>query len=422
MSVQEVETRNEEQVMRRNKELRRIYNRAGSELPMFLPFDVQQDPNGQTAASVPVRWCITPALMAELQLRHWGNPHVVFVIRSVNTIDFGDNPVQEPHDTDIKVVALKKEMTYLHFTRPGMNQICAVVVNIWNSNSSKMLHDLRNRYAGSWRSCLNDRGIPWDTDNFPGFVLAAGQTQTIEVPREFFAKEPPAWAKQLVKIFFRTKEEDQCHFRRRMILSSLAAAVVVPIVTIVKFIALAFGLLFGLRKMQPETLLQPLNLRPIAPIDYAETPIWWYKQDNEPRDPFLWPWNPPVFLLVFGALFCLQLSPVLPDMSLAMLALWSLAGLVVLDVLILVLGLILVSIDKTRTALDQPPRKKESTAQRQRAKQAAERKQLLEELDAMVCSAGSVKTVSLDALPKEKQTISLRFSALKTKVCRPYAR
>lgn len=407
---------------RRNHELQELYEDPQSDLPMFLPFDIKQDPNGQTTASVPVRWCITPELMTELEMRSWGKPYVVFVIRSVIDIEVAGNSVQDYRDTDMQFVALEKEMTYLHFTRPGANQICAFVVNVRGWKDSKKLSQLRSDYVGSSYSCLNERGTRKYMDEFPSFALMAGKVLNVEVPREFFAKEPPAWAKQVVKIFFRGKEEDQCHFGRRMIVSLPMASMVIPFVTVTKFLALVVGLLLGLRKMEPKTVLHPFDLRPIAPINYVDRPIWWYKQDGTARNPLVWPWNPPMFLLVFSIVFTLKVNDVLPDVSLGMLVLLSLLWLLAIDLIfllclaaILVLGLCLSVFGKQSSS-------KQATSERQKAKRAAERAERMQRLNAMVCSAGSVKTVSLEALPKEKQTIGLRFSELKTKVCRPYAR
>ena len=63
---------------------------------------------------------------------------------------------------------------------------------------------------------------------------------------------------------------------------------------------------------------------------------------------------------------------------------------------------------------------KEASEKAKKAEQKRRDEEFAKELEQLSCSNAS-REVSVAALPKERQTVYLRFQNLKSKVCRPFA-
>jgi hypothetical protein len=231
----------------------------------------------------------------------------------------------------------------------------------------------------------------------------------IDMPSGCFAKEPSDWEKNWVNFFFKNKAVDQCEFRRRRML----AYPVQPFVFAVIF--LFFALIIS--------LVQIFNLMIGRWTIWEEVSA--FKIDRKVD-----------FLTIekFGNLKWLLLPmPWLITVAFVLLKIthlkvWMLippAFLLLIPIAYLILAIVIIGCEAfgkwitRRSPRIQEARKKKLEKERQR--QLALRKAELEALDLLLCSSGK-RITKIKDLPKNKRTIKLKFNAVKSRVCRPFAR
>lgn len=435
----------------------------------LLQLTIKQNPDGQVMATIPVRWCLSDGLIRMIKERNFKKPYVLLIVRSITPTVSADYSIDEYRDTLIRAVPLTAEMSYISFSRPGRNEICAVVVDLADKASATVIARLQatagSRYYYRDDDFVNPSGMSADytmlhhdgtskRDAFDGSVewIEVNAAVEVVVPKEMFAPPPPAWLKKLVKAYFRTGEFDQCHFRRRAIVSGLASAIWMPIAFVVKVLAILVALFLGLRKIPYKTILRPLELNPVTPITDAMKSVWYYKKPDEynnadKRSLLVCIYSLPVLALLPLVVYAAAKLLVLIDgaeknfpflkLSLGEAYLYTIAWIVVVPAVVAIsIGItagwgwllsksgILKSWSKSSLNLAHRKRERaerEAAAQRQAEEDRAAA--LLRELQAMTCNlATNPGEVSLAALPREKQTIRLRLSELKTQVCRPFAK
>src|SRR3989344_1254846 len=236
----------------------------GASAPLELL--IQQSPEGQVDAMVPVRWCITHELIQWMEQNEFRNPHVLIVVSN------------EEGEMSRKLVPLAREMTYVQFTRPGLNLLHATVVEIRHKKDDKnlLLSGSGSRYRtrlleysgdtfqNDTESPYNDYGRPAFRDHAHAVLRHPGEAQlAVSVPRELFAKEPPQWLSTYVSGIAGSKWVDQCHFRKKLGFVALPLTIipVYPTYLLLKWVAsvlTALGaLLAGVRGIQWKPLTHP---------------------------------------------------------------------------------------------------------------------------------------------------------------------
>jgi hypothetical protein len=426
----------------------------------LLELVAEQDPNGEVAATIPVRWCLSPALIAEMRKRSFKDPHLVLIVRSVQ--DVNDPEIRRQYvryaDTSVYVTPLAAEMRYVSFSRPGHNEILAAVVDIDSDSDAKLVRKLRNspETESYWYEDWADG--PSNVDTTMSMMAEDGQPKLsawaelrhiptnfvlgVEVPSGMFADDPPEWLKTLVHKFFRGKEKDQCHLRKRVIPTLVASAFMLPLALIVKPVAALLGLFLGYRRLNLRSVVQPLEINPFKPLLGHEPSVWTQKKDKEGG------YKPRAFpLMVINPVFALGLPSVIYTATLIVVGtvdaaqdaallnlgwlevvlyfnagIWSLA----------LLATIVTWLYTTAGPLAKlAPRKvgfirfiiqmvDDRRAERVRRQRQAE-EDWWKAFQAMACRQEGV-TPTLDALPTNKRTISLRASRFKAAVCKPFAR
>jgi hypothetical protein len=121
--------------------------------------------------------------------------------------------------------------------------------------------------------------------------------------------------------------------------------------------------------------------------------------------------NPPVVLvlgLIGLALYILVSGSLFQTIITIMIA--------VFVVVVLVVGLLASSAIANAKASRAEKKEQEKKEREERQKLA-----LRKDLEQLACSSASHK-VSVSALPKERRSVALRFQALKSQVCKPFAR
>lgn len=382
---------------------------SAEELPLVQLF-MDADPDGHAAAYLSVRWCLSRELITMIRDRGFKQPYLMLTIRHVEATTRYDKPFTRRTDTAHVVVPLEQELAYIAFSRPGTNEVIATVVEPTSTNSIRRLDSWVKHPGGSFDDTIFDEDGAGRYDDFAWIPhIDTHCVQTVEVDKRMFAEPRSGWTKWLVDKFFDTSPKDECHFRRNFLLSLLFAVVALTVGMAIRIIAMAAVLVAGIRQ---------INWRGLDPFEFSEdgwpvdtyekrTSIWLHNREGKLASwPFLL-FNP-VTLVIGPAIIWLFV----PGMAWWQAQLSLFAGLIALGILVVAFILIFAGIDAIFN-------KKPSKAQADTGDQKL--KKLLGELEAMTCSTAAVNP-QLGALPKSKQTIALRFSDLKGRVCKPFVK
>jgi hypothetical protein len=404
-------------------------------LPELVKF--KQFP-GAIPSTTFLEWQLTPDLVKLLGERRYTRPYLVIIVRSVEHVTFDDDyRYTNYRDTDMHVVPLTALTRYISFSRPGINEVCAMVVDLDRDNSKKLAKahsNIRNSYD-SW--------FQGDGSAADEFKRAAGwrciETAPVEVivSQGSFAPEPPAWNKQLVHQFFRGKDFDQCHFGKRSFISGMLLVPILPLSYLGKLLLTLLGAFFGLSKLNVKQFLLPFEFSPFNIFDTAERSVWVEKKEKDKdglhldRHPFFWLVNPVAqlgpALIVFGIFQIPKhhgkskgLSPwcgwgwwhTLLVVDASIVAIFLLVAICVF--LAPVVGALLGSnllkrplqwlskltggIEETRT------------------------ERLHQELQGLAMSTEHAALLAPSVRPKPRRSVAVLFAQLKAEVCKPYAR
>lgn len=304
-----------------------------------------------------------------------------------------------------------------------------------------------------------------------------GKPIDVVIDDHFFAPEPPEWEKKWVNLVVREilgESPDQCSYRERRIFAyTLQPFLVLGFVVVRSFIGLLIALWYGL------FAIRGINLRPIfhpfsmtlgnirdnidctemidsafvvAPrIVTCEKPHHAYRSDhnadcfaNEHQLRTLWfLWLPllPIFFVIAGiaGLFFFNINewgksvplnlailitigaPSALSIGIGILAAILWVGGWILGGAIALLGYLLEPLGDfwAKRTISVQETSKPDKRELRRVREEEERKKIRIELAPMVCT-GAPMPVALEALPEDRQTIYLRFSAFKAKICKPF--
>lgn len=432
----------------------------------------QQDEDGQVDAMVPIRWCISRETAERIQRMAIDSPQLVIVVE------------HSGKEMDRYIVPLEAQMRYIQFRRPGKNVVHATVM--WPRYGESVKKHLTSRYDRTrqpsvplienvqpgvvpiqarydelhnrfWRAEEEDDTLA-DTlraelDQVTAELNAARASEptvclirntmdevarlsyearlTVVVPDEMFAKTPPRWMNWLgTRYTWSYTAVDQCDLRKRALITLFtlpfflvikwAAAAVIEVVNLTVCAVLLF---FGMRNLNFEPLRRPFEHSPMDIGLRMRPSFWWTKEPKEKwrtryelRHPVLLVLNPPTILgiaLVVWGLYA----------AIGSLVFTILGGVALAAVALTAIGFVISRIEgpvsrwnEKRTAAKTAARQRDKTERSVRAKEVLRR-----DLEQLTCSTAS-RQVKVSALPKEHQTIHLRFQDLKSKVCRPFAR
>lgn len=366
-------------------------------------------------ANLPLRWCLTPEAAQELREKRVVNPHVLIVVAS------GGREVSRG------LVPLLDQMEYVQFHRAGENIVYATVV--WNSSGyddklekAFLRRNDRGRYEQDVLSKTGNGLRSW----FDGAERLGGTTEfVVDVPAEMFAKRS-RWLETYLSFWFRKSETiHTCHTRKRALITLplfWLAALVIFVNTSIKLVAVAILLLFGKRRIGYHALWQPKTW-PKETWQRVTTSVWVTKRDGDPRSKFFIGFNPATVVLALLAFVVIVLVFWGMDrpLGVSLVSLWIIV-LVVVGTPI-VLGLIFTLPDVILVPSEWSQARKNQRNKRRRQEEAVLRQRLKEkfeeELAALACDGP--RPAEVRALPKERQTLYLRFQSIRARVCRPYA-
>lgn len=416
----------------------------------WLQLYLQPEINGQEDGSVMVRWCAPrySELADLLKAEGVTKPYVLLVVRPY-VLQYGEKRYQG--ESLRKLVPLVDEASYVSFSRPGLTEILACIVG---NKEGKGSHELGGVLTygqpyGYKHPLFEHSGelVPGDkvryygkNSQYHGYVVPdSAAAVTVDVPEDMFAPEYPKWRTELVGKFHHSKREDQCDMFWSTVRSFGASVLYFPFAYLARVVQLVVCLWFGMRGISLRGFRHPIQ-GGFNDVAYNATTSFWFKDKNGKNRSFLlWPLNPVTPVVSGLILWAIGTYHVTQNERIVGLIGWdwwqyfavaSLAhiGAVVLMLVVMAIFGIISAIVGTSlnsklaanvTALRQSTKKARARAALQRkleAQMALER-----ELAVMACTDAS-RRVSLDALPKEKQTFKLRMQAHKSKSCKPIAR
>ncbi len=433
---------------------------AQASVPPRLELHCAVDPQGHADAVIPVRWCVGPELVKTLQERVVFKPYLLLIVRPFAWISQGARRRKHYYGESLrKLVPLTNELAYVSFSRPGFNEVRGVVV--YNEEGGGARFELGPVFTagdsfGYKVSIFDDYGDFYRSSfrrymgklRYTGVLLShLTDSIDVEVPAEMFAKEYPEWVKAYVGKFFTSKPKDQCHMRKRTLFFAAPFSLVYfPIAYLVRIVSLIGGLVFGLRGLNPMSFIHPIKsgmLNVTASADSIKRSVW-FKAKNGKRRPLAIMMLNPVSPLFVGVIFWLiGTIHVTRHERIVGLVGWTwwkylvvayLVQVALAAVCLLLLGLMAIvsmvigsSLSKGVSTWSSTNWGRFASKRRENRKlaklehKAQALKDLDRELNAMVCRPSDAG-VSLDALPKRKRTVQLRFQETKNKVCRPFAR
>lgn len=363
------------------------------------------------SGAVRIRWCVGKETLQTLDRLGCREPHLLLITVPEN--GNGSTQVRQ-------IVRLRDLMAYVEFRRAGKNTIHAIILH---EGSEKWQRD-------QFLTWTNRR---WNTDvlssdsepleRYARFSPEAGPADgrhaslTVDLPKECFAKEPPAWEKAWVNLWFSSYPLDQCSYRRRRLLAYTLQPIVMGAFYAV-IAALAYGVawtagilltLCGIRGFDYRLLYWPFAMKDGGTINLGKlTGSWFLPKTSRRWVKFIaFPFTP---IFPITAFLFLKFGSQLGWGSAIGYAFLSAIG---LTAFVAVFGMLLATIV---TAVDKARTEHETV---ERARLASQPPWYLDD-DLLACNGGG-GPMSLKDLPKERRSIRLLYLDLKAKVCRPFA-
>ncbi len=379
-------------------------------------------------------------------------------------------------ETSRQLVPLQDGLAHVQFHRPGLNIIHATIVR--NCSPDRENDLLTKRQFREYNYLLYDHSGEFRANFVDGFATGS---VGVEVPEGLFAKKPASWVWRLVNWWCETPPVDQCQFRRRAIFA-LPMAIFWGFAYLAHLLV---ALLLGLRWSRIDWLCRDgLPTSYLDWEDsfflYRKKESWTHREKREERYPAYWPLIPafPAGIFLIGCVFwftrgfvkegevkwfvenfcsprqlwweslaiagALSLLIVLiHGVTIAFCCLFYaidwLAKLArthrmlavtspVIALLKKIYGRTLGGMLKAREARRWQQGNRESD-RRQRLRTAIDENELIAllpteilppEVAELVCT-GQPRPLSVKELSPRRRTVRLRFSALKSQVCRPFA-
>jgi hypothetical protein len=368
---------------------------------------------------MPVRWCVDRATLKGLEDKGIRFPYILLVVRNSKT-KWREERMLVPFEDFLK---------YVSFSRPGENLIHAFLIHAdegFDRTRKQVARRLEYmfvaRHAGSYMTTFFDsEGKPFDHPK--DLNIVALTSVSITVARELFAPEPPAWEKHWVNLWFgRTRPHNQCDYRHRRLVAYtiqppcmfawvILNYIVFGICALISVLLGRFDLSWG--KFRPD------QIGDVGEGLDLEDASWFAKKRL-----YLWPLTPIIPLLATMLVVLIGKLPFRLDALLAyavlMVALAMVATLVCVAIVLAVAGTAKLA-DRVHTLFMNWERNEGATSKN---KQEVSPPRSLP-LPAYVAKASALSCDQIGpstmAIPKEYQTIQLRFQAFKAKVCKPFA-
>ncbi len=388
---------------------------------------------------IPVQWCLNRHETERLKEVRAQNIQILLVIAYEGT-DLEDR----------YLVPIDQGLAYIQFRRPGKHTLFAKVVyeEFWNRGSTQKLLRKHNQRAYDAKVLNEGRNDLLEHDYLEYHlsigVLPETSEEEISVPKEYFPAEPPEWLKRIINYGFEYPPVDECSFRRRKLLCLIkvpALALWAVVTTVLRLIIASYLVLAGWRGVDFAPVFHPWRCD-ISDVYVNLSQRSWFEFDgrrNRRRSDLIYLLHPNLYLILFATV---TVTKILLKKSYAELfrMIWLLIANFVLVVwtwivqyfsqwwlhsVLIVLGAGIAAYFLARTVDSLLRRgledKNYKLSEEYQAELERSRNRQYDELYKQLACVKAPKTPSLANLPKEKQTLHLKYLGLKAKVCRPFA-
>ena len=156
---------------------------------------------------VPVRWCIPPETLMQIQETGATDVHILIMSLMDNT----------SKEMDRQLIPIGELMTYLRFTRSGKSNIVACLID--GGAGRKLLHNtlMQKTYGNYTENVLNWNNVIRSEYD----ILQSPINIIVDIPEGVFGKEPGKWMKWFVNFWHSDsyRVPDECAYRNRKILA-----------------------------------------------------------------------------------------------------------------------------------------------------------------------------------------------------------
>lgn len=173
-------------------------------------------------AAVPVRWCLTPALLKQIRDSGMVSPRVVVLVtyHYDSDTDYSIGFNEERH-----VFPLEQFIAYVPLSRPGNIQVNAYLMCADKVMNKAAEHEIvkRNSYGDYYwgRLWVNAKFESGQREVSNGVttmeIVASAEDYRLNIPKELFGKPLPNWLAGLVNRYNSSPAVDQCEQRRRLL-------------------------------------------------------------------------------------------------------------------------------------------------------------------------------------------------------------
>ncbi len=291
-----------------------------------LHFDI--NPEGEVDSYLPVRWTITEELVNKLLEKGYTSPHIVLVVSSITRYQ-GNSSLGFDYDTR-KVYAkalTETPMQYVQFVSKGDNLVSAHIIDLADVDTRHALDSakrrpgqlnlpittlnqfedqvaastpkrIRVRRTGGYYEERHDK---LRINNKYAQVITSA-IQRVQVPSEFFAKEPPAWQQNIAGLFFDdVKGVDQCASWKKLIWGMVLFLPFQFYGLFARVGTLLYALFVGKRRL-PLKELFALHPHEFARAIKYEPTFWFHEANGRERTArdFV-QWISPLAILIYAA-------------------------------------------------------------------------------------------------------------------------
>ena len=391
----------------------------------------------QTEPVLPIRWCLEAREGYELREQKAENIHILFVIAYEGT-DLEDR----------YLVPIDQVMTYLPFRRPGRHLVLAKVV--WGSENHlgslvrkvdfrRYYNDLLDKEHKERTSFIDRYTFRWISDCQ---CLDGSAEAEVTIQAEYFPREWPAWLKYLAEVGHEYPSFDQCQMRRRLAFAPVKLfffGLWAVITTVTRVSIAAFLTLCAMREVDYGAILHPFrdDIRDIYAHVHSTSPGSWLvrNKDGVSRTAWFVLLHPMIYLAAFAALtgckiylhttYLALLTAISSAIQSLALMIWSILILFFMNawiaILAMALAVVLASFLAGWTVRAIKRRREMEAAPDFLALREQEKLQAYDDLYKLLACRADPLIASISALPRERQTLHLRYLELKAKLCRPFA-
>lgn len=266
----------------------------------MIELSMEADEKGEVAPVIPATWSFSDELVNKLSKKNYTNPYVIIAVGYEELTGWNnDDPKFRVTKVYVRSLLDASPKEFIQFSKPGTNIVMAFVVNVDGSQDERQLWKYkRHPEAMKFDHVPKRKSFEieiWDDSAMTKRFNVASFRHDVIVPAEMFAAEPSKPAKALVRQYYPYNDEfDQCHFRKRFLIS-LALTVPVQIWGVVaRVFTLLYAVVFAKRGIQLR-LLFALN-----PHDFGHalwSSFWYEKKDRSKRTSLLKWLSPPQLIL-----------------------------------------------------------------------------------------------------------------------------